>query len=149
MSVIYIAMEYGGMALAIVLCIVAVILFIKWNIPKVCGEVTGTTQKKAIERIRKEGYESHASKQAVLQKNKNAEAIREHKTNIDELDDIQSVVLPQNAKQDELTMVLAVPTDEEMAVSDVIEVAEEVYTQPGSVAKVLDIVITHTKEEIV
>lgn len=62
MATVFTVMSYGGMALAVICLIVAVVLFIKWNIPKVFGDITGSTERKAIERIRQEGYEVNASK---------------------------------------------------------------------------------------
>ncbi len=51
------AMIYGGIALAIVFAALAVIIFIREEIPKVIGELTGSTAKKAIEEINEKGYE--------------------------------------------------------------------------------------------
>lgn len=78
-------MSYGGLALAVVCLVVVVILFIKWDIPKVLGEITGSTQKKAIEKIQKEGYEPNASKSSSIKTNADSGAIRVRKTNTDEL----------------------------------------------------------------
>ena len=58
MATFYNVMLYGGLALAIVFAIIAVILFIKLNIPKVMGDLTGSTAKKQIQEIREKGYES-------------------------------------------------------------------------------------------
>jgi hypothetical protein len=51
-------MLFGGIALAVIFAILAVILFIKLDIPKVIGDLTGMTAKKQIQEIREKGYES-------------------------------------------------------------------------------------------
>ena len=66
MTTVFTIMSYGGMALAVICLIIAVILFIKWNIPKVFGDITGHTERKAIERIQQEGYEVNASRKVFL-----------------------------------------------------------------------------------
>ena len=58
MATFYNAMLYGGLALAVIFAIIAVILFVKLNIPKVIGDLTGSTAKKQIQEIREKGYES-------------------------------------------------------------------------------------------
>ncbi len=63
-------MLYGGISLAIIFAIVAVILFVRLDIPKVVGDLTGYTAKKKIKEIREKGYESiqgsGASKQEAI-----------------------------------------------------------------------------------
>lgn len=66
MTIVFIIMSYGGMALAVICLALAVVLFIKWNIPKVFGDITGHTERKAIERIRNEGYEANRSKSSAF-----------------------------------------------------------------------------------
>lgn len=66
MTTVFTVMSYGGMALAVICLIIAVMLFIKWNIPKVFGDITGHTERKAIERIRQEGYEVSAAQKVFL-----------------------------------------------------------------------------------
>ena len=51
----YQAMIYGGFSLAAILLIVAVVLFFKFHIAAVIGDVTGVTRKKQIRRIQQEG----------------------------------------------------------------------------------------------
>ena len=51
-------MLFGGIALAVVFAVVAVILFIKLDIPKVIGDLSGSTARKQIREIREKGYES-------------------------------------------------------------------------------------------
>jgi hypothetical protein len=51
-------MLFGGIALAVIFAVIAVILFIKLDIPKVIGDITGMTAKKQIQEIREKGYES-------------------------------------------------------------------------------------------
>ncbi len=58
MATFYNVMLYGGLALAVIFAIAAVILFIKLKIPKVIGDLTGSTAKKQIQEIREKGYES-------------------------------------------------------------------------------------------
>lgn len=58
MATFYNVMLYGGLALAVIFAIIAVILFIKLKIPKVIGDLTGSTAKKQIQEIREKGYES-------------------------------------------------------------------------------------------
>jgi hypothetical protein len=58
MAVFYNIMFYGGLTLAILLAIVAVVMFFVLKIPAAIGDVTGSTAKKKIEEIREKGYES-------------------------------------------------------------------------------------------
>lgn len=51
-------MLYGGLALAIVFAIVAVVLFFVLKIPKAVGIATGSTARKKIDEIKEKGYES-------------------------------------------------------------------------------------------
>lgn len=51
-------MLFGGIALAIIFAIIAVILFVKLDIPKVIGDLSGSTARKQIKEIREKGYES-------------------------------------------------------------------------------------------
>ena len=51
-------MLFGGIALAVVFAVVAVILFVKLDIPKVIGDLSGSTARKKIKEIREKGYES-------------------------------------------------------------------------------------------
>ena len=50
MSTVYTVMGYGGLVLAIACLVFAIVLFINWNIPKILGDITGHSQRKAIER---------------------------------------------------------------------------------------------------
>lgn len=63
-------MLFGGIALAIIFAIVAVVLFVKLDIPKVIGDLSGSTARKQIKEIREKGYESvqgsGASKQDAI-----------------------------------------------------------------------------------
>lgn len=47
-----------GFSLAVALIVTAVLLFIRWKIPAVLGELTGRTEKKQIEKMRKEKAEA-------------------------------------------------------------------------------------------
>lgn len=67
MTTVFTIMGYGGMALAVICLVLAVVLFIRWDIPKVIGDITGHTERKTIERIRNEGYEVNRSKKSILQ----------------------------------------------------------------------------------
>lgn len=67
MTTVFTIMGYGGMALAVICLVLAVVLFIRWDIPKVIGDITGHTERKTIERIRNEGYEANRSKKSILQ----------------------------------------------------------------------------------
>ncbi len=62
---LYNVLAFGGLILAILFLILTVVLFFILNIPKVVGAVTGTTEKKAIERIKLGGYESKSKKDAI------------------------------------------------------------------------------------
>lgn len=85
MATVFTIMSYGGLALAVICLIIAVILFIKWNIPKVFGNVTGHTQRRTIERIRKEGYEANATKQSAIKAAGETGKITVRKTETDSL----------------------------------------------------------------
>ena len=84
MATIYNIMLYGGLALAVIFAITAIILFFTLKIPKAIGDVTGSTARKKIEEIREKGYESV---QGVGISKK--EAIKNHTTKIS-VRDVQS-----------------------------------------------------------
>jgi len=89
-------MSYGGLVLAVICLIIAVILFIKWNIPKVFGNVTGHTQRRTIERIRKEGYEANATKQSAIKAAGETGKITVRKTETDSLQTGRTKKQPKN-----------------------------------------------------
>ena len=84
MATIYNIMLYGGLALAVIFAVTAIVLFFTLNIPKAIGDVTGSTARKKIEEIREKGYESV---QGVGISKK--EAIKNHTTKIS-VRDVQS-----------------------------------------------------------
>lgn len=90
MATVFTIMSYGGMALAVICLILAVVLFVKWNIPKVLGDLTGHTEKKTIERIREEGYEVSTSKKSFMKTAEDTGRIKIRKTNTDTLADENS-----------------------------------------------------------
>ncbi len=218
MSVMYTIMSYGGLALSVICLVIVIILFVKWDIPKVLGELTGSAQKKAIEKIRTEGYQSDASKRTSIPSGSPSGTIRAHKTNTDELTDndtgttaklsepylsgeeetsvlgfeheaeeedttvlssadeaeVKTTVLSETDEAEAETTVLS-GTDEAEAettvlsataieshtdmtpsttvltaedVEEAIQIPQETYTAPGTVMRVLDLIITHTEEEI-
>ena len=77
MATVYNIMLYGGLALAVIFAITAVILFFALKIPKAIGDVTGSTARKKIDEIREKGYESVQGVGISKQ-----EAIRNHTTKI-------------------------------------------------------------------
>lgn len=84
MATIYNIMLYGGLALAVIFAVTAIVLFFTLKIPKAIGDVTGSTARKKIEEIREKGYESV---QGVGISKK--EAIKNHTTKIS-VRDVQS-----------------------------------------------------------
>ena len=84
MATIYDIMLYGGLALAVIFAVTAIVLFFTLKIPKAIGDVTGSTARKKIEEIREKGYESV---QGVGISKK--EAIKNHTTKIS-VRDVQS-----------------------------------------------------------
>ena len=77
METVYNIMLYGGLALAVIFAITAIILFFALKIPKAIGDVTGSTARKKIDEIREKGYESVQGVGISKQ-----EAIRNHTTKI-------------------------------------------------------------------
>ncbi len=61
----YSGLFYGGLILSIIFLITSIVLFFVLKIPKVFGDLTGRTQKKAIEDIQKSGYEQKSKKEAI------------------------------------------------------------------------------------
>lgn len=49
---LYEIMYYGGMIMALIMLIVSVLLFVKLNIIKIIGDITGITAKKTIKNMR-------------------------------------------------------------------------------------------------
>lgn len=205
MTTVFTVMSYGGMALAVICLVIAVILFIKWNIPKVFGDITGHTERKAIERIRQEGYQVNSSKKVFRNNSGATGKIKIRRMDSGKLDDETSgksnymdsplqerdtsresaiteeenitttvlqnyasaegtmvsdqeqvepetTVLSSTSVSEEETTVLsgnsATTVLAENSVDGVIHIPDECFTQPGHVAKVLDVIITHTEDTI-
>lgn len=177
MTTIYAILSYGGLTLAVISLAVSITLFIKWKIAKVFGDLTGRTQKKAIERIQKEGYEATIHKSAAERKGHSGK-ITVRRTTSDDM--VQANELPdeqtptgqkrgesaatQEIKDAEVTTVLNAGLPEEettilgaagMEVSlvkptadGVLLLPEETKTQAGTVVHILDLIVTHTGETI-
>lgn len=105
MATVYNVMLYGGLALAIIFAIVAVIIFIVMKIPAAIGIVTGSTARKKIDEIREKGYESVQGGGASK-----SEAIKEHTSKIS-VRDVQAAPSARTAEQSR--------TNYEKAVADV------------------------------
>lgn len=84
MATVYNVMLYGGLALAIVFAIVAVVLFFVLKIPKAVGIATGSTARKKIDEIKEKGYESvqggGASKQDAIKNHTSRISVRDVKS---------------------------------------------------------------------
>ncbi len=84
MATVYNVMLYGGLALAIVFAIVAVVLFFVLKIPKAVGIATGSTARKKIDEIKEKGYESvqggGASKQEAIKNHTSRISVRDVKS---------------------------------------------------------------------
>lgn len=93
METFYNIMLYGGLALAVIFAIIAVVLFFVLKIPKAMGDVTGRTAKKKIEEIREKGYESVQGAGASKR-----EAIKDHTSRIS-VRDIQSSASSRQAEK--------------------------------------------------
>lgn len=132
MATVFTIMSYGGLALAVICLIIAVILFIKWNIPKVFGDVTGRTQRKTIERIRKEGYEANVTKQSAIKAAGETGKITVRKTETDSLQTGRTKKQSKNVTVG--TPPIANPARRETAVTkeNVTNTVFQVY-QPGEV----------------
>ena len=132
MATVFTIMSYGGLVLAVICLIIAVILFIKWNIPKVFGNVTGHTQRRTIERIRKEGYEANATKQSAIKAAGETGKITVRKTETDSLQTGRTKKQSKNVTVG--TPPIANPARRETAVTkeNVTNTVFQVY-QPGEV----------------
>lgn len=176
MESIFSIMSYGGMILAVISLAVAVILFIKWNIPKIFGDLTGRAEKKTIERIRREGYEMNTSTSVAGKKKTDTGTIRVRKTKTEEVTALLSdkaseeevtTLLSGNSSEEETTTVLnatsmeeeyttvlngnptsgiADDTTKDEGITGVIYLPEVKITPMGKIEKVLDFVIAHTDE---
>lgn len=98
------------MILAVISLIVAVILFIRWDIPKIFGDLTGRAEKKTIERIRREGYDMNPSTSATGKRKSDAGAIRVRKT---ESEEEATTPLSDIAPEEEVTTLLSGNSSEE------------------------------------
>ncbi|MBQ6229525.1 MAG: hypothetical protein IJJ74_00205 [Eubacterium sp.] len=56
---------YGGIVCAVIFLILTIVLFFVLKIPAVFGNLSGSTQRKRIEEIRKSGYESVSKNKAI------------------------------------------------------------------------------------
>lgn len=124
MATLFTIMSYGGMALAVASLILAVVLFVKWNIPKVFGDISGHTEKKAIERIRQEGYDVNASKKVSLSPSGITGRIKIRKTESEEL--ISRDVEPQEQITDTMQKAEA---NQETAINQESAITKDVNTR--------------------
>ena len=123
MSTVYTVMGYGGLVLAIACLVFAIVLFINWNIPKILGDITGHSQRKAIERIQREGYEASASKQEAISNVNETGKITIRKTDTEEIrmsqresaaaNEDTTTVLQQAAEDEDTTTVLQQAAEDE------------------------------------
>ena len=148
MSTVYTVMGYGGLVLAIACLVFAIVLFINWNIPKILGDITGHSQRKAIERIQREGYEASASKQEAIRNVNETGKITIRKTDTEEIrmsqresaaanEDITTglhretegedttTVLNQAAESEDTTTVLQQASEDEDTTTDLHQAVED------------------------
>ena len=149
MSTVYTVMGYGGLVLAIACLVFAIVLFINWNIPKILGDITGHSQRKAIERIQREGYEASASKQEAIRNVNETGKITIRKTDTEE---IRMSQRESAAANEDTTTVLQQAAEEEHATTvlpnSVIQLPPEKITDAGTVQQVLELIVTHTDKVV-
>ena len=121
MSTVYTVMGYGGLVLAIACLVFAIVLFINWNIPKILGDITGHSQRKAIERIQREGYEASASKQEAIRNVNETGKIPIRKTDTEE---IRASQRESAAANEDITTGLNQETEDEDTTTVLHEAAE-------------------------
>lgn len=121
MSTVYTVMGYGGLVLAIACLVFAIVLFINWNIPKILGDITGHSQRKAIERIQREGYEASASKQEAIRNVNETGKITIRKTDTEE---IRASQRESAAANEDITTGLNQETEDEDTTTVLHEAAE-------------------------
>ena len=84
MATVYNVMLYGGLILAIIFAIIAIVLFVVLKVPKAIGIVTGSTERKSVEEIREKGYESvqgvGASKKDAIKNHTSKISVRDVKS---------------------------------------------------------------------
>jgi len=114
-------MGYGGLVLAIACLVFAIVLFINWNIPKILGDITGHSQRKAIERIQREGYEASASKQEAIRNVNETGKITIRKTDTEE---IRASQRESAAANEDITTGLNQETEDEDTTTVLHEAAE-------------------------
>lgn len=170
MTTVFTIMSYGGMILAVICLVLAVILFIRWDIPKIFGDMTGHTERKALERMRKEGYVGDHWKRNIFPSVTGTGKIRVRKS--DDSTEVSSaengtaavekssaedetVVLEATSVEDETVILETASTEEEATavlaespIEGVIYIRDENITSPGTVEKVLDFVMVHTDHSI-
>lgn len=138
MSTVYTVMGYGGLVLAIACLVFAIVLFINWNIPKILGDITGHSQRKAIERIQREGYEASASKQEAIRNVNETGKITIRKTDTEEIrmsqresaaaNEDTTTVLHQVAEDEDTTTVLHQAVEDEDTTTVLHQTDEDVTT---------------------
>ncbi len=138
MSTVYTVMGYGGLVLAIACLVFAIVLFINWNIPKILGDITGHSQRKAIERIQREGYEASASKQEAIRNVNETGKITIRKTDTEEIrmsqresaaaNEDTTTVLHQAAEDEDTTTVLHQAVEDEDTTTVLHQTDEDVTT---------------------
>lgn len=170
MTTVFTIMSYGGMILAVICLVLAVVLFIRWDIPKILGDITGHTERKALEQMRKEGYVGDHWNRSILPSVAGTGKIRVRKT--DDLPEVslaedETAAVETSSAEDETLVLEAASVEEETVVLETASTEEEVttvleenptegviyiqdenITSPGTVVKVLDFVMVHTDHSI-
>ena len=159
MAAFYNIMFYGGLTLAIIFAVIAIVLFFVLKIPKAVGEVTGSTAKKKIEEIREKGYESvqgagvskkdaiksHSTKISVRDVNSSAtkDALKKGRANYEKA--VAELHSRNEASGEEATDVLR---EDDSDVTDNLKSSGYHPAQTVSLKMIMDVVVTHSEESI-
>ena len=132
MATVYNIMLYGGLALAVIFAVTAIILFFALKIPKAIGDVTGSTARKKIEEIREKGYESVQGMGVSKQ-----DAIKNHATKIS-VRDVQSSESSKRTEKGRANYEKAVAeVKNKKKREDMQELTSDMYSDPEAATDVL------------
>lgn len=92
MNSIYLNIFYIFIVIAAVLLVLSIFLFIRFNIPKVIGDITGANSKKAIKKTREINEKSGKKEYKVSKVNQQRGKITDDINNIDKISNKKNIV---------------------------------------------------------
>ena len=150
MAELLVKISYIAFAGAVVCLILAVILFIKFKIPTVIGDLSGKNAKKAIQQMRETNSQKGNPAFKPGKKNERHKKLTEELTFKKKENVTETMAASQESSSDETELLVSEETAILGNVTESLENETEILTQQKTVhMKMLDdIMLVHTKERI-